>query len=104
MPRETPSPIDLPDPRPERLGLGWTSGVIATATLFLLIANAVSLSGWIDEQPPGPLQAWVAQIADEWVTITERSGLGVPRSSLHRQWKRIESARFATAAARGGER
>ena len=96
MPRETRSPIDLPDPQPEQNGLGWASGVIAVATMTLLLANAVSLSGWIDEQQPGPLQARAAELADGWTAFTASIGLGTPRAALHAQWKRAEAARFAS--------
>lgn len=103
MPRETPSPIDLPDPQPELCGLGWASVVIVIAAVVLLLANAVSLSGWIDEQPPGPLQARAAEIADEWTALTASIGLGTPRAALHAQWKRAEAARFASGKGEEGE-
>ena len=101
MPRETPSPIDLPDPRPEYEALGWASVVIAIASVVLLLANAVALSGWIDEQPPGPFQARAAEIADEWTALTGSVGLGAPRAMLHAQWKRAEAARFASGKQQG---
>ncbi len=41
MPMHTPSPIDLPEPELEEIGLGWTFGVIAVAALFLRFGNAV---------------------------------------------------------------
>ena len=95
MPRETPSPIDLPGPaRVGAGGLAWASIGIALATLILFLTNAVSLKGWIDEQPPSPAQAWAAAQADTWVAFTDRIGLGSPRAALHAQWKRAEGARF----------
>jgi hypothetical protein len=94
MPVETPSPLDLPEPPLEESGLGWTFGVIFIASLFLLCANAVSLRDWIDDQPPGPLQAQAAEWADQWLEITEGFGIAVPRDALHKQWKRAEEARF----------
>ena len=100
MPRETPSPIDLPGPA--RLGPGglrWTAVVIATATLVLLLTNAVALQGWINEQRPGPLQADAAAVADAWVGLTDRMGLGTPRAALHARWKRAEEARFTSRSA-----
>lgn len=96
MARETPSPIDLPEPQPERDGLGWASAVIAVATIVLLLGNAVALSGWVDERPPGPLQARAAEIADDWTAFTTSIGFGAPRAALHAQWKRAEAARFAS--------
>src|SRR4051812_20931525 len=47
MHRETPSPIDLPEPEMEEDGLGWTSAVIIVTALFLLATNAVSLRDWV---------------------------------------------------------
>jgi hypothetical protein len=95
MPQETPSPLDLPEPEWEpESALGWASGVIVVATLVLLLANAVSLRDWIDDQPPSPFQAQAAEIADQWVGISRQIGFGVPRDALHRQWKRAEGARF----------
>jgi hypothetical protein len=95
VPKETPSPLDLPEPEWEpESALGWASGVIFVASLVLLFANAVSLRDWIDDQPPGPIQAQAAGIADQWVAISRQIGFGVPRDALHRQWKRAEGAQF----------
>jgi len=94
MPHETPSPIDLPEPELEKPGLGWTFGVIAIASLFLLFANASSLRDWIDDQPPSPAQQQAAEYADQWVETTENFGIGLPRKAMHDQWKRAEQARF----------
>jgi hypothetical protein len=96
MPHHTPSPLDLPEPEDEAdSALGWATGVILFAGLLLLLANAVSLRDWIDDQPPGPVQAQAAAIADQWVEISRQIGFGVPRDALHTQWKRAEGARFA---------
>ena len=94
MPQETPSPIDLPEPELEEGGLGWAFGVILIASLFLLFANAASLRDWIDDRPPSPMQARAAELADQWVGITEGFGIGLPRKVMHAQWKREEQARF----------
>jgi hypothetical protein len=102
MPRETPSPIDLPGPaRVGPGGLGWASGVIAVATLFLLLTNGVALQGWLYEQTPGPVQAWAAGLADDWVGLTDRLGLGSPRAAMHARWKKAEAARFKGQAPAG---
>ncbi len=94
MPQETPSPIDLPAAPLEEPGLGWTTGAIVIATLFLLCANAVSLRDWIDDRPPSPLQAQAAVWADEWVAIAQAVGIGRPRDAIHDAWKQAEAARF----------
>ena len=94
MPYETPSPIDLPEPELDEPGLGWTFGVIAIASLFLLFANASSLRDWIDDQPPSPAQQQAAEYADQWVETTESFGIGLPHKAMHDQWKRVEQARF----------
>ena len=95
MPRETPSPIDLPGP--VRLGPGdlrWATVVIAIAAIFLLLTNAVSLDDWINEQRPGAAQAAAAEVADHCVALTDQVGLGTPRAAVHARWKAAEAARF----------
>ena len=94
MPRETPSPIDLPAEPLGRPGLLWATGTIVIAALILLAANAVALRDWIDEQPPSPVQEQAAALADQWVTITDAAGVGRPREWLHDLWKKAENARF----------
>jgi len=94
MPRETPSPIDLPDEPLERPGLLWTGATIAIAALLLFVMNAVALRDWIEEQAPSPVQAQAAALAEQWVTITDDIGLGRPRAWLHDLWKKAEGATF----------
>ena len=95
MPKETPSPIDLPGP--VRVGPGdlrWATATIGFAALFLLLTNAVSLHDWVNEQRPGPVQAAAASAADAWVAFTDRIGLGAPRAAMHARWQAAEAARF----------
>ena len=94
MTREILSPIDLPAAPLDRPGLAWTSATIAIATALLLIANAVSLRDWIDDLPPGPMQAQASSLAGQWVELTETAGVGHPRGWLHALWKEAEAARF----------
>ena len=94
MPRETSSPIDLALPPLPRPGLVWTTFVIATATVLLLLANAVSLHDWLEDLPPGPIQARAAELAGQWVDLGEAIGVGRPRTWLHGLWKAAEAARF----------
>jgi hypothetical protein len=94
MSHHSPSPLDLPEPELEGRGLSWTFTIIIIAALFLLATNAVSLRDWIDDQPPGPIQAQAAEFADQWVALTGAAGIGLPRDAMHKQWKRAEEARF----------
>ncbi|QJU58095.1 hypothetical protein HL653_10045 [Sphingomonas sp. AP4-R1] len=98
MPRETPSPIDLPDDPVEAPGLGWTAGVIAIASLLLLAINAVALRDWANDLTPSPVQAQLADATQGWLDVTEAVGIGKPRAWLHDQWKKAENARFGGAA------
>lgn len=95
MLEEMQSPVDLPGP--ERIGgrpLGWTTTVIAIASLLLLATNAVALDDWIDDMAPSPAQAQAAAISGQWRALTDGVGLGAPRAWLHQYWKRAEAARF----------
>ncbi|WP_294390748.1 hypothetical protein [uncultured Sphingomonas sp.] len=103
MPKETPSPVDLPEPLIEDVGgLGWTSIVIALAAVVLLATNSVSLKDWIDDQPPSPVQAQAAVLADGWLTLMRTIGLALPRDALHQQWKAAEAARFSDGSGGNG--
>lgn len=97
MPKETPSPVDLPDEPVDAPGLGWAAGVIAVASLLLLLLNAVSLRDWANDLTPGPAQAKLSEAADGWLRFTEAVGVGRPRAWLHDQWKKAEAARFGEA-------
>ena len=98
MPRETPSPIDLPAEPVAAPGLGWTTGVIAIASLLLLATNAVSLRDWANDLTPSPAQATLAEATQGWLDFTEAVGVGRPRAWLHDQWKKAENARFGGEA------
>jgi hypothetical protein len=91
---EFDSPVDLPRDEPGRRPLGWTTLTLFVASLFLLVTNAFSIKGWIDEQPASPLQAKLAAWAGEWEDATGSLGLGTPRAEIHRVWKESEAARF----------
>lgn len=94
MPRETPSPIDLPA-KPLRLpGLRWTSCTLALAAIVLLTLNAVSLRDWAEGLTPGPAQAHFAEVTEQWADLTDRAGIGLARAWLHARWKEAEAARF----------
>lgn len=106
MPRETPSPIDLPAEPLEEPGLGWATAVIAIATLLLLAINAVSLNDWAEDLTPSPVQARFAEVTEDWLSLTEAMGFATPRAWLHDLWKKAEAARFGGGSegdgARGG--
>lgn len=92
---EFESPVDLPGRSvPQRHPLRWTTITIATASLFLLATNAFSIKGWVEDQPPGPVQVRAAALAERWEIITGK--LGVPREALHKVWKSAQAARFET--------
>lgn len=93
---EFESPVDEAGSGPalEASALKWTTIVIATASLFLLATNAVTVRGWIDEMEPGPFQARLADVAAQWEDFTGSLGLGAPRAALNRQWKAAQAARF----------
>jgi|KBSSwiStaDraftv2_1062776.scaffolds.fasta_scaffold191369_3 hypothetical protein len=99
------SPVDLPNPTlPKGHPLRWTTICIATASLFLLATNAVSLRDWVDEQTPGPIQAKAAVLAASWQDLTDRVGLGKPRALLHREWKEAQATRFERSPAKPDQR
>lgn len=90
------SPVDLPEDAVSLAGnpLRWTTIVIATASLFLLFANASSIQGWAAELPPSALTVPVVEAAQAWQGLTDRWHLGAPRAWLHARWKQAEEARF----------
>ena len=95
MPRETPSPIDLPAEPMWHPGLGWTSGALALAAAVLLAGNAVSLRDWAESLTPGPNQARFAALTEQWADLSDRVGVGLARAWLHARWKEAEAARFS---------
>lgn len=94
---EFESPVDLPRDRPGGRPLGWATLTIFTASLFLLVTNALTLKDWIDEQTASPLQTKLAAWAGEWEEATGSLGFGTPRAELRRLWKKGQGARFAAA-------
>jgi hypothetical protein len=97
------SPVDLAPVDPEGEGdwsddgLLWSSATIIIASFILLLANAVSLSDWIEDMPPSQAQAQAAEIAADWRDATDQLGLAAPRDWLHGWWKRAEAARFGSS-------
>lgn len=94
---ETMSPVDLPDDMPkDDDALGWTSLVIMTASLFLLLTNATALNGWAVELAPSPMTVRIVAATERWEELTERFGLAAPRAALHARWTELQAARFGT--------
>jgi hypothetical protein len=118
-PNDTPEANPSPDPLPTRVRehlhpvdlpgsqfigghpLRWTSGVIATATLFLALTNAISLHGWAAELPPTAFNQRLVDITARWQAITDAVGLGAPRAAVHGVWKQGQAARFGSQPAEG---
>lgn len=101
MPEHFRSPVDLPEPA--LIGgssLGWTTTVIATVALLLLVTNAVSIRDWANELTPGPWQGRLAATADGWAAATAAAGVATPRAWLHARWTDLEAARFAERSQR----
>ena len=92
---ETMSPVDLPGEDPgEGSPLGWTSIVVATAALFLLFTNAVTIDDWAKDLAPSATTARLTAITGGWMAMTDAVGTGAPRAFVHARWKRIEAAQF----------
>ena len=88
-------PVDLPDgPLGQDSALRWTSVVIGVAALSLALTNATSIYSWGADLTPGPRVAHLVDRFDRWRLTTDRAGLGSPRATLHRLWKRLEGARW----------
>ncbi len=101
---EMESPVDLPGAatiggRP----LAWTATAIATAALFLLVTNAITLDGWAAELAPSETVARLNAVTAGWRDGTDGAGLGTPRAMLHAQWRKAQAARFPGQAAGEGE-
>lgn len=96
---DTTSPVDLPEPAVPLPGaLGWTTRVIAVATLFLALFNAQAIRGWAYQLPPSPTSASLAAAAEGWYAITAAAGLDRPYALLHAWYGDVKQARFADAA------
>ena len=81
-----PAPVDA------RAPARWTGVSIAVATACLALCNAQSIGGWLDEMPPGPVNAPLRAPVAAWVAWTHP--LDAPRAGLRRWWHRARAARF----------
>ena len=94
---ETMSPVDLPGIEPDDEAgspLLWTSIVIATVALFLLLANALTIDDWAKGLPPSAATERLTSVTGRWLEITDGVGLGAPRATVHARWKQAEAAQF----------
>ena len=98
------SPVDLPgEPIESGDPLGWTTLTIAIAAILLLLANAGTLSAWVDEKPVSELQQQASERAADWKAVMDDAGLTAPRDRLHALWKRLQAARFGDEAQTGAQ-
>jgi hypothetical protein len=90
------SPVDLPGDLPD-VGrpLRWTAGIVATASLVLLLFNAGAIRGWADELPPAPLTEPAIAAAEAWHGLTSQIGLAAPVETMRGWWREAQDARFA---------
>lgn len=72
----------------------WTSRAILTATLFLLVFNAVSPLNWSRQQPPGWLPQTVERLSTVWVEQLSAMRTDDPRQGLRDVWTAAREARF----------
>ena len=72
----------------------WTSRTILTATVFLLVFNAVSPLNWSRQQPPGWLPQTVERLSTVWVDQLAVMRVDDPREGLRSAWRAARDARF----------
>jgi hypothetical protein len=94
MPIASEFPVDLPGPAGEMHALRWTSIVVGMATVSLALTNAASIYGWGTDLTPGSRVAQLVERADRWRVVTDNVGLGSPRATMHRMWRKIEEAQW----------
>jgi hypothetical protein len=66
--------------------LRWTSIVIGTAALVLLVFNATALKNWSASLNPNTATVAAAGVAAAWEDMTGRVGLTAPRAVVHDAW------------------
>ena len=92
------SPVDLPDPpAPLPHPLRWTTEVIATATLFLLLFNAHALRGWSYQLTPSDYSARIVTVTEGWYDLVGKAGLNAPVEAMHARWQAARDARSGSA-------
>jgi len=72
----------------------WTSWTILTATVFLLVFNAVSPLNWSRQQPAGWAPDTVRRLSEVWVDQLAVFGVDQPRQGTRELWHATREARF----------
>jgi len=91
-----PSPVDLEeDDAVAGRPLLWTSRIIGTASLFLLLFNAGAVRSWASALPPGPAADPVIAAADRWFAATHALGLDAPVEAMRGWWQAAQAARLS---------
>ena len=85
-----------------RGAIAWTSAVIATAAVLLLLFNPASLTGWLAQHPPDAAPPVARGLVQSWSDTASRLGLTAPRAAIERVWKAARDAGWPGAP--GGER
>jgi hypothetical protein len=89
------SPVDLPEPPvPQPHGLRWTTTVIVSASLMLLLLNAHAIRDWSYQLPPSAASARVVSAAESWFDAVDQVGLNRPVEIMHGWWQGARDARF----------
>lgn len=90
---EVGSPVHVPaDPVDARAPLGWATGVVATAAVFLALTNAPTASAWLDGLPQGPLTERLRPAITAWVAATDN--LDGPHRWVAARWQALRGWRF----------
>ena len=91
-----------PDDKP-RAAVAWTSTVIAIAAGLLLLTNAASLKGWLDQHPPDAAPAAARSAVEAWWDLTAGAGLTTPRATVERLWRAAQALAWPAAPATPGQ-
>ena len=89
-----PVPADPDDPVARARAVRWTSVVMATAALFLLVFNAPALKNWSASLKPNDATVAAAGAAARWEEIVAGVGLTTPRAVVHDAWAKGRSLAF----------
>lgn len=97
-----PVPADPDDPIARGRAVGWTSVVMATATLFLFVFNAPALKNWSASLKPNDATVAAAGLAAAWAQAVGGAGLTTPRAVVHDAWARGRAITFPQTSGPSG--